>query len=353
MEIPIENIYYLLIYAWNKLKEKDIVNVRAEDSTDLLDLFAKMLITGTTHLLKRGLDRQYISYREDTGTLRGKINFPESIKRNLFIIPRAHCEFSELSHNILHNQIIKSTIRRLIEDREIDSDNRDKLIQLYNKYFREIETIALSSQVFSRVRLHRNNFFYDFLLKICELIYEQFLISEKTGERKFKDFLRDEKTMGALFEEFLRNFYRLEQKVKVFDVSREDIEWDAISENSKLLPKMQTDITLKTEDRKIIIEAKYYKEALQRHPHGLEKSIRSTHLYQLFAYLKNLEKKGGINRDCEGILIYPVVEETLDESYMIQGHKVMIKTINLNQNWRNIHNDLLGLIGIKTGLYAA
>ncbi|NIQ13085.1 MAG: restriction endonuclease, partial [Candidatus Dadabacteria bacterium] len=57
MSIPIQNIYYLLCYAWNKLEEKDLVNVQEEDTTKLIDLFAKVLINGTTYLLKRGLDR--------------------------------------------------------------------------------------------------------------------------------------------------------------------------------------------------------------------------------------------------------------------------------------------------------
>jgi 5-methylcytosine-specific restriction enzyme subunit McrC len=41
MQIPIENIYYLLGYAWNKLEEKERVNVSIDDKTELLDLFAK------------------------------------------------------------------------------------------------------------------------------------------------------------------------------------------------------------------------------------------------------------------------------------------------------------------------
>ncbi|GAG60746.1 unnamed protein product, partial [marine sediment metagenome] len=33
IQIPIHNIYYLLCYAWNKLDEKDIVDVSGIDST--------------------------------------------------------------------------------------------------------------------------------------------------------------------------------------------------------------------------------------------------------------------------------------------------------------------------------
>jgi len=56
MQIPIENIYYLLCYAWNKLDEKERVNASIDDKIELLDLFAKVLINATKTLLKRGID---------------------------------------------------------------------------------------------------------------------------------------------------------------------------------------------------------------------------------------------------------------------------------------------------------
>ena len=31
---------------------------------------------------------------------------------------------------------------------------------------------------------------------------------------------------------------------------------------------------------------------------------------------------------------------------MLNGHKVMVKTINLNQDWKLIHNDLVELLNL-------
>jgi 5-methylcytosine-specific restriction enzyme subunit McrC len=39
VNIPIENIYYLLCYAWDKLAEKEVVEVNPLESTSLADLF--------------------------------------------------------------------------------------------------------------------------------------------------------------------------------------------------------------------------------------------------------------------------------------------------------------------------
>jgi len=80
MKIPIQNIYYLLCYAWDKLDEGDIVEVKGIESTELCDLFAKVLISGTSHLLKMGLDRGYLLIGEEISGIKGKIDFGSSLK---------------------------------------------------------------------------------------------------------------------------------------------------------------------------------------------------------------------------------------------------------------------------------
>ena len=55
--IPIQNIYFLLCYAWNQLEEKDVVEINPEDSTALQDLFARVLAGGVQYLIRRGFDR--------------------------------------------------------------------------------------------------------------------------------------------------------------------------------------------------------------------------------------------------------------------------------------------------------
>ena len=149
--------------------------------------------------------------------------------------------------------------------------------------------------------------------------------------------------MRLLFEGFVRNFYRIEQKE--FAVGREDIKWlaEEVTTGAKaFLPIMRTDISLESKERKIIIDTKFSKETLQ--DHFGKKSVKSDNLYQLFSYMMNCACKGGIHEHCEGILLYPSVDSTPPLRYMIHGHKVSVRTINLNQDWRDIHRDLLGLL---------
>ena len=347
-EIPIQNIYYLLCYAWNRLEERDIVNVSGIDSTSIVDLFAKVLIGGISHLLKRGFDRGYLDLVEDTRCLKGKLLFNPTLKRNLLIKAQVQCEFDELSYNVLHNQILKATLRCLIGVENIDSELKNQLIGLLRR-FHEIDDIVLNASLFTRVQLHRNNAFYDFLIKICELIFDNLLASEKPGQSKFRDFFREDRRMARLFEAFVRNFYKLE--APAFHVKSEDIFWgprDLDKESKSILPKMVTDISIESDHSKVVIDTKFYREALKKH-YDKEK-IHAANIYQIFAYLKNLEKKGGVNQNCTGVLLYPTVETPIHFDTMLDNcHKLIVHTLDLNQDWRSIHDNLINLIQITVG----
>ncbi len=69
--IPIANLYYLLCYAWNTLDEKDLIDVTGIESTELVDLFARVLIGGANRLIKDGLDRGYQQFSADIPSIRG------------------------------------------------------------------------------------------------------------------------------------------------------------------------------------------------------------------------------------------------------------------------------------------
>ncbi len=346
MNIPILNIYYLLSYAWNKLEESEITAVNETQCDTLVDLLAKVLAKGMSYILQRGIDRGYLPHCEETKTLRGKIDFSATLKRNLFSAPQVYCEYDDFNYNVLHNQILKTTLDKLIRFKDLDHTIRDELVGFYCK-LREVELIHLTKQHFGLVQLHSNNAFYAFLLNICELVHDNLFISEEDGASRFRDFVRDEKNMAMLFEAFVRNFYKREQST--FTVSRENIIWDFVplgETSADYLPKMQTDISLTSASRKIIIDTKYYTKTLQTYYD--KDSIRSENLRQIHAYLTNLPLHEKSNFACEGILLYPTVREELDESYSSPGHgyQLRIASINLDQPWVDIHKALLRIIGI-------
>ena len=79
-EIPIENLYYLLCYAYDKLPDQKIMSVDAENCPDSLNLLALALARSIKQLNQRGLERQYLEKVEETPRLQGRVLLHESRK---------------------------------------------------------------------------------------------------------------------------------------------------------------------------------------------------------------------------------------------------------------------------------
>jgi 5-methylcytosine-specific restriction enzyme subunit McrC len=335
--IPIENIYFLLCYAWNKLDEKDRLNVSTDGITELADLFAKILFNAVKILLKRGIDKYYIEHADECLGIKGKVDVAQTLKRNLIFKQRTICVYDEFSENILINQILISTMYKLTRTKGLDKCRIADLVTLM-RMIPHVDIIEINTSVFNRIRWRRSNSFYGFLINVCRLICESILPSEKQGVFEFVDFTRDDHKMNQLFEEFVRNFYRIEQ-TKYHTVNRETIKWKFESgnpEDNEYLPQMQTDITLENESEKIIIDTKFYRETMSIHFNNNKEKIKSINLYQLFSYLVNQEDNTEKTRKAKGILLYPTIDKDYELFYKYKDHEVQIQTINLNTGWKEI-----------------
>jgi len=346
MTIPIENIYYLLSYSWNMLDEKNRVNVATAGMTKLIDLLAKVLVNSTRLILKRGLEQSYVECETAVAGLKGKLLVSETLKSNTFNRYKTLCRFDEFSPDVLMNQVLLTTLRKLMFIRTLDRKLREDIRNLICM-FPEIRQIEITKSVFSRIRFTRNNRFYNFVLNVCELINENLLPSENRGEWLFSDFTRDEVKMYRLFESFVFNFYRIEFKGE-YTVRRESISWRFEfddPEHSAFIPGMLTDITLENTERKIIIDTKYYQDTLAERFE--RKKVRSANLYQLFSYLLNQERESERNRNTTGILLYPTIEQDYDLDFRYENHDIHIRTVNLNRNWTKIDTRLQEIVSMN------
>jgi 5-methylcytosine-specific restriction enzyme subunit McrC len=341
VSIPVQNVYYLLCYAWDRLEEGGVVDVSAVPRTDLVTLFATVLAGGVAHVLRRGMDRGYVPHEEAIAGVRGKLLMAASLKTASLTRGRAVCAFDELSHDVLHNRLIKATLRGLAQAHEVPKALRATLGDL-SRRLHDVGDAPVSARAFGQVQLHRNNAFYAFLLDVCELVHRSLLPDEATGRVRFRDFTRDEAAMRRLFEQFVRNFYRRE--LPGYRVGSDTVQWhglEASPQDRAFLPIMRTDVTLTSPSRRVVIEAKFSGKTLTGR---YDPKVQSGHLYQLFAYLKNLQ---GDHADpaVEGVLLYPTVHAAVDLHYRLGGHRVSVRTINLDQAWPDIHRDMLALLG--------
>lgn len=340
--IPIANVYYLLCYAWDHVEERDVVRVDALDELDgVHDLLGKVLAAGTFHLLRTGIDRDYREVREDLSGVRGKIVVGETAKRAL----RAHgvlcCEYEELSHDVLHNRILRSTLGSLLRLKDLQPDVRADVRAAFAK-LAGVRILRLSGRLFQQVQVDRNRRYYRFLLSVCRLIHEQLLIDQRSGSATFAAFSEDR--MDRLYENFIINFYAREQSRYRVNHGGRGIAWvdEGTPEHHRtVIPRMEADVILEGTNRRIIMDAKFYRDALGGRVGG---KLHSSNLYQLLAYLRNREATGTAGTRHEGMLLYPTVGTPVAADIRLEGFRIQARSIDLAKHWRDIHHDMLALI---------
>lgn len=343
--IPIQNIYFILCYAWKQLDEAGRLNVDSSEYSHYVDLFARVLSRGCSYLFKRGIDREYIPEKELMTSIKGKIDFTGSLNSIMNGRPHLLCEFDELSSNVLPNQIIKAVIRKLLTYKSLDKKIHIELKDIFYR-LNGISDLNLSRLHFKKVNLHRNNLFYRFVLNVAFIIHESIVLNEETGDLEFVDFVRDREKMAGIFEAFVRNFYQEKLKPQGYEVKPEILKWD-ISEIDEVslgfLPDLRTDISISMPNRKIIIDTKYYEECFN--VRFDKKKLISNHLYQLIEYCENSDAASDSNLKSEGMLLYPSVNNEEPLFYPdLRGRKIFVKFLNLDQVWRKIAQDLESFI---------
>ena len=351
-DIPILNVYYLLCYAWRRVQERDtkrLATIRGLPTVQ--DLLGKLLAGGVNHVFRRGINRGYVERREDLAGIRGKLAASETAKRALRAKSRVACDFEELSVDILPNRILRTSLygllgRRVILDNRVGSEVHSAYRRLDG-----VSSTHLRRNTFNQIQLGGNRRLYQFLLSVCRLLYENSIVDENTGRTSFRDFRRDKATMWALFEEFVTGFYQREQEEFRVNPDGRGIQWAekgwATDEDMMRIPVMQADLILESPKRRIIMDTKYYKDALARGRGFGTGKLYSGNLYQLLAYLRNREATQRDGPRHEGILLYPQVGEPLRADIQLEGFRIQALTVNLNREWRDIHKEMRDAIGVS------
>ena len=120
------------------------------------------------------------------------------------------------------------------------------------------------------------------------------------------------------------------------------------NKNDNFLPSMQSDIMITTNDKILIIDAKYYSKVTQKNIYNSDETLHSHNLYQIFSYVKNKEynlKTINDNKNISGMLLYAKTNDgaKLDNTYTICGNTISAKTLDLNCDFKEIKNQLNGI----------
>lgn len=346
--IFIKNIYYMLAYAFQVLRQNSYEDVTAEEFEAISDLFAEILFRGISRQLKQGLYRTYVRREEDLPTMRGKLLIAGTVRNQIQRKKQVCCEFEEVSANNLFNQILKATMEALIRDSQVRRDRRAKLKKLIS-FFGEVDSVDVSKIRWESLRYERGNANYEMLLNLCYFVHEGMIQTEEAGGYRMMTF--SDESLHRLYEKFILEYIRRHHP-ELTEVRSAQVKWnlteEAQSRMIRFLPVMQTDIFLRLGDEILIIDAKYYGHTMQSHYE--KETIHSGNLYQIFTYVKNQDVAG--SGKVSGLLLYAKTEEeiTPDCEFVIGGNRISVKTLDLNQEFSGIARQLDEIVKTNFGI---
>lgn len=343
-KIPVKNIYYMLCYAWNILDEAENINVELDSFNQEINLFGTLLNTGLNYQFQRGVYKNYTTNTKLLSLIKGKIEFGASVKKSSFENAKAVCSYDEYSEDIIHNQLIKAALLRVLASSGLDSKLALEIRQTIST-MSGVSYIEYEEGLFKGITIPNNYSFYKFLLSISEFILNNSSQNERTGKYHFTDFTRDEYRMRKLYEKFIFNFYKKEVggQYHVENKREKYVGANYQREDSKYIPTLLTDIELKSRfnSHRIILDTKFTQETLSKNMYGQER-MHSKYLMQLMTYLENRKRSTG--EIPSGILLYPTIDKHYEFTNKIWDYNVSIYNINLNEDWSDIKYNLIRLI---------
>ena len=204
--ILIKNIYYMLTYAFQSLRQSNYDLVAAEEFESIHDMFAAILGKGVASQLKQGLYREYILQEEELSVLRGKLNIQGTIRNKIQHKQKLSCEYDELSENNLLNQILKTTMKILVRQKTVRQEHK-VVLKKNLVFFDNVDEIEPSQIKWDKIRYQKNNQSYRMLMNVCYLVITGLILSTEKGEVKLSTFL-DDRAMHSLYEKFILEYYR-------------------------------------------------------------------------------------------------------------------------------------------------
>ncbi len=347
-QIPIRNLWYLLLYAWGETPRSPYwAMIETVDAPTQDALLASILVRLVRQRSRIGFGRDYTETQAKLRGIRGRVQFSQSVKQQAFASGNAVCNFDHYTINVPKNQVILSTLHWLWAQGDLGTNAKEakalrhKLRQTC-VMLTGVDRIPLAPATIQRLQLQRHDRDYHVMLSLCAYLLQQRLPTQDSGTSRFSDLNNDDVTLYRVFEKFVANFYQQHLiDWRVFTQKR--LKWpDA---EHQYLPTMQPDIVFEHKQSKqvVVLDTKFTAKSLQANHYKTDR-FDSSHLYQMYAYLRTQDEESVQHAQAKGILLYPTVATQLSETLTMGQHQLAIECVDLAAEWQEIEAQLLGLM---------
>jgi len=340
--ISIRNLFRILMYAWEDMDLADAAELDLDGIDSQGNLLAAMYTRVLQRLVRCGLRKTYEEKSDQLGVIRGRLELWPTVSRHLNRAGKVYCTWTELDCDGPLNRALRTTadnvLRTLSLDEKVAEDLMSAAESMHGVSLDGQSLSALHGFVADPVHSH-----YVPAVTIARLLTDLLLPDQQTGELGLQDLFRNEKAMHNIFERFARRFFRYRYQSAGWDIAARSYDWSTGKKGPRTgfpVPTLNTDITMRHSKRAVVIDTKYYKSKHQKSQ--FNDSLRSSHLFQIYAYLRAEEERNGL--PVHGVLLYARPDgEDLDQWIDLRGIPVRMFGLDLNQSWEGIESDLCSL----------
>ena len=358
-KIPVRNLWLLMLYALDFRAYYNSETFSEEKNPeDIPDLIAEILTRAVEDRLRRSLSVGFDRRQADLTRVRGRIDHMRTERQHLLRQGRIACSFDELTTDTPSNRFVKAALVVLgqkVRDKELgqrcrtDAATLEKAGVIKDGRHAAILVASSTQATASRARPEDRR-----MLAAAELALNLRLPTEEFGYASLPSPDRDVYWIRMLFEKAVGGFYDVKLSPLGWSVDTSSwIRWQVEQSTGNMehiLPGMERDIVLErpsvhtSKEPRIVIDTKFT-NIIRPSRHG-KPSVDSKHIYQMYAYLRSQEKPSDdpTSMSASGMLLYPSVGEDMDESAIIQGHRIRFATVDLTTDYENMKNRLLELV---------
>jgi len=353
MSIPVRNIWWLMLYASDLGTAANQVQLAAEDlPEEIPDLVAEILARAVEQRQRRQLSTAFRQREAVLSRVRGRIDHLSTARRQLLAQGRIACRFEELTVDSPRNRYVRvalDSVARLVRKPDLAHRCRGLAHTLRNQ---GVVGEAPSRQQISTERFGRHDQADQVMLAAARLAMDLALPAEEAGPNAVLDPQRCVRWLRTLYERAIGGFYRLHLDQAHWRVrTGKRLNWlmqEPTSGIAAVFPSMVTDIVIDRHDppQRLVIDTKFtgvYGRGWHR-----EQTLRSGHVYQLYAYLRSQEGRDDPDAQwadaAAGLLLHPAIAVDVDESVLIQGHCLRFATVDLTASHAALKQRLLELL---------
>lgn len=315
----VQSLPELLALAYRTLAPPPSAGSANVESTAPSDWLLVQLAGEVHELLSRGLRRGYVERRERLPFVRGRTR----PILNPAQLPFLDCEYTDFIADTPENRLLRGVLELLapgVQNRAVRRQYDDAL-----SYLGDVSPIRPSLAQFDRVRLNRLNQHYLPSLRLARLALEGAGVVDSAGSI----------TAPAYFV-LMWQIWENAAAAALRDAGIHDLIQKPRYSNAFVHQGGQPNLSVTIEPDLIVgrrtsprmaIDLKWGPVLIK--DRQSRRRLRNAHLYQIGTYATAL--------DCDGMLLYPLMEDEVASVYQFNGHRIHVRTVDLSQH------DLAGL----------